>query len=49
MARPMQPKKLSSSSCAKMAARAEREQCIAQLINVITEQEISFAELTKPA
>ncbi|KGH12937.1 hypothetical protein [Comamonas thiooxydans] len=31
----------------KMAARAEREQCIAQLINVITEQEISFAELTQ--
>jgi hypothetical protein len=30
-----------------MAARAEREQCIAQLINVITEQEISFAELTQ--
>ena len=29
----------------KMAARAEREQCIAQLINVITKQEISFAEL----
>lgn len=31
----------------KMAARAERKQCIAQLINVITEQEISFAELTQ--
>lgn len=31
----------------KMAARAERELCIAQLINVITEQGISFAELTQ--
>ena len=30
-----------------MVARAEREQCIAQLINVITEQEILFVELTQ--
>lgn len=31
----------------KIAARAKREQCIAQLIKDITEQGISFAELTK--
>lgn len=31
----------------KIAARAKREQCIAQLIKNITEQGISFAELTK--
>lgn len=31
----------------KMAARAEREQCIVQLMKDIREQEISFAELTQ--